>query len=66
MKRQYNYKIHKILRQQGLNQRQLSNRCGLHETRVSEIVRGAWVPNKTEQGKVAKALNVEAKEIFGE
>ena len=64
MERQYNHTIHRILRDRDWNQRTLRRLTGLHETRVSLIVNGSWVPSAHEQHKISKVLGVPREHLF--
>lgn len=47
-------------------QRRLAEVAGIHESTLSRIMRGRYVPDELEKAQIAKALGVSATEIFQE
>ena len=64
MKRRYNHDLHRKLVDQGIRQKDLGGMVGLHETVVSNIITGAFIPNERTRVKIAKALGCQTEEVF--
>jgi DNA-binding XRE family transcriptional regulator len=64
MKRRFNYDLHKKLLDQGIRQKDLGTMVGLHQSTVSTIIHGAFIPNERTKLKIAKALGCPMQEIF--
>jgi DNA-binding XRE family transcriptional regulator len=64
MKRQFNHELHKKLMEQGIRQKDLGSMVRLHQSTVSTIIHGAFIPNERTKVKIAKALGCPVQEIF--
>jgi len=49
----------------GLNRRDLSRKCGLHEDAIQRIEAGEYKPTKETCKRIANALEVDLSEIYG-
>jgi transcriptional regulator with XRE-family HTH domain len=57
--------IRRVREEQGINQEEAAERCGLHRTYYSGIERGVRNVSLVNIEKVAKGLNTELSELFG-
>ena len=64
MKRNFNHELHRKLQDQGIRQKDLGAMVGLHQSTVSTIIHGAFIPNDRQKLRIAKALGCKAEEIF--
>lgn len=59
-----NVKLLLAIRGQGLTQREFSRLVGDHESVVSRIVNGVWVPDEMRKIRYAKALRKRVDDLF--
>ncbi len=64
IKKEFGKHLKKIRLEQGLTQEQLADKAGMHFTYVGQIERGIRNPSLVNLQKLAKALNVNSKELF--
>jgi transcriptional regulator with XRE-family HTH domain len=57
--------IRRVREEQGINQEEAAERCGLHRTYYSGIERGVRNVSLVNIEKVAKGLKTELSELFG-
>lgn len=61
-----NFKLLKTLREQGLCQRDLARMTGYHESLISRIVAGGFIPDQVKRVRIARILRVPVKDLFNE
>jgi len=61
-----NFKLLKAIREKGLTQRDFALLVDDHESVVSRIITGVWVPDEIRKLKYARILGRKPKELFGE
>lgn len=59
-----NWELLRAIKEKGLSQRDFSKVVGDHESVISRIVNGIWVPDQKRKLKYAKALRKKAEELF--
>ena len=52
------------LLQKGISQRQVAKVAGVHESTLSLIVTGKYLPNQNQIDKIARAVGEEPEELF--
>jgi transcriptional regulator with XRE-family HTH domain len=60
----YGQKLRKLRESKKMTQQQLAEKLGyVTNSYISDVEKGAFIPSKEKLGKIAKALNVEFKEL---
>ena len=57
-------KSYVLLLQKGLSQKEIANRMGVHQPKVSEWLNGVRVPNSTSLYKLADVLNEDVEILY--
>ena len=64
LKQLFGRRVRELRKERGLSQEQLAARAGLHYTYLGGIERGERNPALVNIGKIARALDVEPRELF--
>jgi transcriptional regulator with XRE-family HTH domain len=59
-----NFELYKAIREKGLRQRDFARLVGDHESVVSRIVNGVWIPDELRKVRYARALGRKPDEVF--
>ena len=59
-----NYALLKRMKDLGWNQKDLSEKTGIHRTKVSRIINGIWNPTDRDKRIIAKTLKTTPEDIF--
>ncbi len=59
-------RMRELRKERGLNQEEMSYRCGLHRTEISQLERGLRLPRVDTLIKVAASLEVKLEELVGQ
>lgn len=59
-------RVRKLRHRLDISQEELADRCGLHRTYVGGIERGERNPSLVNIGRIAEALEVSLRELFGD
>ena len=59
-----NWKLKKVIFENGMSQRELAKKAGIHESLISMAVRGKYNLDGVQRAKVAKAIGKPEDEIF--
>jgi transcriptional regulator with XRE-family HTH domain len=61
-----NFDLLRAIRERGLRQREFARLVGDHESVVSRIVNGIWVPDEARKIKYATAVGKKVEDLFQE
>ena len=63
---QYNYKLHRAIRENRLYQKDFAKLVGSNDTKVSQVINGRYLLTPTEKLQWSRALNRKREEVFDE
>jgi transcriptional regulator with XRE-family HTH domain len=52
--------------EKGLTQKMVAQKAGIHESTLSQIARGTYVPDHRQKQLISRAINEEAEELFSD
>ena len=64
IERQYNFKLHRALKERRWTQRKLADLAGMHHVQISEIVRGALIPSPAQRSRISDTLGLNPEDLF--
>lgn len=56
--------VDELCREAGIDARQLAERCGVDEQRVTAIVQGRWTPSPEDRDRIASAFGLTREQII--
>ncbi len=59
-------KLKIVILKRGLTQKAVAEKAGIHESTLSQIARGTYVPDQKQKERIARAVETNPDDIFDE